>query len=154
MREPGEDNGMINLERKAAIQTMLRSGSAPVDPLKSLSQAELRKLRSEIDRLLPEDGVSGLDLEDELVQQYLKTKDLMDETLVSEDTPANQKAQVCNSVVTILAQLVKLQEDLRREQTLKIMESVLVEAIKTLPEATKDEFFAEYERMAAKAGLL
>jgi hypothetical protein len=34
------------------------------------------------------------------------------------------------------------------------MEACLVEAIKTLPEQVKNEFFSEYERMATKAGLM
>lgn len=143
---------MIDQEKLAVVKTLLRGGEPVKDPLADISHAELRRLRAEIDRLLPAEGVKGLDLEDELVQQYHKTKDLMDSTLRS-DAPPNQMAQVCNSVVTILAQLVKLQEDLKREQTMKIMESVLVEVIKTLPDATKDEFFAEYERAAKKAGI-
>ena len=145
---------MIDAERLAELKTAIRGGDSPKDPLAEMSQSELRRLRSEIDRLLPEGaGVGDLNLEDELVQQYHKTKDLMDETLLSDETPANQKSQVCNAVVTILSQLVKLQEDLKREQMMKIMEATLVEAIKTLPEETKNEFFTEYERLAARAGL-
>jgi hypothetical protein len=52
-----------------------------------------------------------------------------------------------------LGQLVKLQEDLRRQETFKIMEGVLIEAIKRLPAAVKDEFFTEYARLAKRAGL-
>ena len=142
---------MIDPERLAQVRTALKDGNT--DPLNSMSQADLRRLRGNIDRLLPSNDVSSLNLEDELVQQYIKTRDLMDATLLDEACPANQKAQVCNSVVTILGQLVKLQEDLKREQTVKIMEATLIEAIKTLPEEVKGVFFAEYERMAAKAGL-
>lgn len=147
-------SSLVDQERYAAIQTRLR-GEAPdvVDPLATLSPADLRRLRSEIDRRLPDDSVKGMDLGDELVQQYHKTKALMDETL-SGDAPPNQQAQVCNSVVTILAQLVKLQEDLKLQKTLALMESVLVEAIKTLPEAVKEEFFTEYARLAAREGLV
>ncbi len=58
-----------------------------------------------------------------------------------------------NSVVGTLGQLVKLQEDLRRQETFKIMEGVLIEAIKRLPAAVKDEFFTEYARLAKRAGL-
>ena len=145
---------MIDAERLAEVRTAIAGGGSAHDPLAEMSAADLRKLRGEIDRLLPSEDVSSMNLEDELVQQYLKTKDLMDETLLDEDCPANQKAQVCNSVVTILGQLVKLQEDLKREQIVKLMEATLVEAIKTLPEEVKQEFFAEYERMAVRAGLM
>ena len=145
---------MIDAERLAEVRTAIAGGGSARDPLAEMSPADLRKLRGEIDRLLPSEDVSSMNLEDELVQQYLKTKDLMDETLLDEDCPANQKAQVCNSVVTILGQLVKLQGDLKREQIVKLMEATLVEAIKTLPEEVKQEFFAEYERMAVRAGLM
>lgn len=120
----------------------------------ALTQAELRRLRSEIDKLLPKNSLESLDLEVELVDQYYKTKDLMDQIVSDEVTPANQKAQVANSVVATLGQLVKLQQDLKREHTLKIMESCLVDAVKILPQQVKDDFFAEYERMAKKAGLM
>jgi len=119
-----------------------------------LTQKELRKLRSEIDKLLPKNSLNSLDLEVELVDQYFKTKDLMDEISGDEATPANQKAQVANSVVNTLGQLVKLQQDLKREHTLKIMEGCLIDAVKVLPEAVKTEFFSEYERIAKKAGLM
>ena len=145
---------MIDAERLAELKTAIRGGESPKDPLAEMSQSELRRLRGEIDRLLPESNVKSMDLGDELVQQYHKTKTLMDETLSDDEVPANQKSQVCNAVVTILAQLVKLQEDLKLQKTLSIMESVLIDAIKTLPQGSKDEFFAEYERLAKKAGLV
>lgn len=99
-------------------------------------------------------SISELSLEAELVGQYAKIKELMDEVLLDDDTPANQKAQVANSVVAALGQLIKLQEDLKKQETLKLMESCLIEVIVTLPQETKDAFFAEYERMAKKAGLM
>lgn len=99
-------------------------------------------------------SVSELSLEAELVVQYSKTRQLMDDTLNDSETPANQKAQVANSVVSALAQLIKLQEDLKKQETLKIMEGVLIEVLQTLPTEVRDKFFAEYERRAAQAGLM
>lgn len=139
-------------QAKLAQETPLFEHQAP--SLDLMNERELRDLLDEVIKRLPSDALKDLNLEEELVSQYRKTKDLMDEVLGDMDTPANQKAQVCNAVVSTLGQLVKLQEDLRKEQTLKIMESCLVEAIKTLPEPVKNEFFAEYERMATKAGLM
>lgn len=121
--------------------------------LSVLPESELRRVKFFIDQRLPQDGVESMNLEIELVNQYNTVKDLQDETLADDDVPANQKAQVANSVASTLAQLIKLQEDLRREETLKIMEATLIECIKTLPEETKTAFFAEYERLARKAGL-
>lgn len=122
--------------------------------LSSLSKKELRKLKSMVDSLLPSQKVKDLDLEDELMQQYDKTKTLMDDCLDDDEASPNQKAQVANSVVSTLGQLVKLQEDLRLQQTLKVMEQVLIDTLKGLPKELKDEFFGEYESRAKKAGLI
>lgn len=145
---------MIDPDKAAQMQRMMGQDEYSVGALARMTETELRDLMEEILVLLPKDELASLNLEEELVSQYRKTKDLMDEVLADMDTPANQKAQVCNAVVSTLGQLVKLQEDLRKEQTLKVMEACLVEAIKTLPEQVKNEFFSEYERMATKAGLM
>ena len=122
--------------------------------LSNLPKKDLRRLKSMVDSLLPSQRVKDLDLEDELMQQYEKTKSLMDDCIDDCETSPNQKAQVANSVVNTLGQLVKLQEDLRMQQTLKIMEQALIDTIKGLPKELKDEFFEEYERRAKKAGLI
>lgn len=149
---------MFDPEKEARIRT--REAEDVVNALDSyglgsLSKAELRSLYKEVGEILGESpsSVSEMNLEAELVEQYIKTKDLVDDVLADDEVPANQRAMVCNSVVTTLGQLVKLQEDLQREETLKIMESCLVEAIKTLPDEPKAEFFREYERLAVKSGL-
>ena len=64
---------MIDAERLAELKTAIRGGESPKDPLAEMSQSELRRLRSEIDRLLPESSVKSMDLGDVLVQQYHKT---------------------------------------------------------------------------------
>lgn len=121
--------------------------------LSALSEKELRKIQAVLEEMLPEQYVKELNLEDELLQQYRKTKRLMDDALDDDDVPSNQKAQVANSVVSTLGQLVKLQEDLKLQEALKLMENTLIEVIKTLPQATKDQFFEEYEMQAKKVGL-
>ena len=98
--------------------------------------------------------LADLNLEKELVEQYLKIKTIMDEVVHDDRVPANQRAQVANSVVGALQQLHKLQEDMQREERLKIMEACLIDALKVLPDKTKEEFFEYYEATAKKAGLL
>jgi hypothetical protein len=122
--------------------------------LSVLPESELRRVKFFIDQRLPQDGVESMNLEIELVNQYNTVKDLQDETLADDDVPANQKAQVANSVASTLAQLIKLQEDLKRQETLKIMESTLIEVMKMQPEPIKKEFFETYEAQARKAGLI
>lgn len=144
---------MIDAEKLASVKARIAGEDVP-NPLAVMAPADLRKLRREIDGLLPVDTMATLNLEAELVEQYNKTKGLMNEVLDDEETPANQKAQVANSVVGALGQLVKLQEDLKRQETLKIMEACLIDVVKTLPDERKVEFYADYERLATKAGLM
>lgn len=124
------------------------------ETLSAMPHKELRKIKVMIDDILPSQKVKDLDLEDELMQQYYKIKTLMDDVIEDPEVSANQKAQVGNSVAATLSKLVEMQEDLRLNQTMKLMESTLIDAIKTLPKEVKDVFFAEYETRAKKAGLM
>jgi hypothetical protein len=124
------------------------------EQLRSMSEKDLRTLQDLLKELLPEQSVKELNLEDELLQQYTKTKRLMDDVLEDLDVAPNQKAQVANSVVGTLGQLVKLQEDLKLQEAMKLMESTLIDVIKTLPQDVKDEFFEVYEEQARKVGLV
>lgn len=99
-------------------------------------------------------NLNEINLEEEILLAYAKVKDLLDTTLLDEITPANQKAQVVNSLTGTLGQVIKMQIDLRREEKFKLMESLLIEALKTLPEQQRNEFFVEYERLAGKSGLM
>lgn len=142
---------------ESKMRALNRPAELPRDvasTLSSMSKKDLRRLRDMIDKLVPPQKVKDLDLEDELMQQYEKTKSVMDDCIDDDETSPNQKAQVANSVVSTLGQLVKLQEDLRLQQTMKIMEQALIDTIKSLPKETKDEFFAEYESRAKKVGLM
>jgi D-ribose pyranose/furanose isomerase RbsD len=123
------------------------------EQLQSMSEKDLRTLQDLLNELLPEQSVKELNLEDELLQQYTKTKRLMDDVMDDIDVAPNQKAQVANSVVGTLGQLVKLQEDLKLQEAMKLMEATLIDVIKTLPQDVKDEFFSVYEAQAKKAGL-
>ena len=146
---------MIDDAKLAQVQAAM-AGTAPEKEgfdLDAMSVDELRELRDEIDRRLPEDSLDSLNLEKELVGQYRKTKDLMDSVLHDDETPANQRAQVANSVVTTLGQLVKLQEDLKREETLKLMETVLLDTIGVMGDDVKNAFLREYKSRAAIAGI-
>ena len=89
---------MIDDAKLAQVQAAM-AGTAPEKEgfdLDTMSVEELRELRDEIDRRLPEDSLDSLNLEKELVGQYRKTKDLMDSVLHDDETPANQRAQVAN----------------------------------------------------------
>ena len=144
---------MIDAERLAELRTAIRGGESPKDPLAEMSQSELRRLRGEIDRLLPEANINGMNLETELVEQYNLVKDLQASSLHDDEIPLNQRSQLAGQVASTLQQLVKMQVDLKRDERLKKIESVFLEAIENLPEEAKDMFFDEYERIALSKGL-
>ena len=147
---------MIDEDKLAQVQAAMLGEVAPEDgfDLDAMSVEELRELRDEIDRRLPEDSLDSLNLEKELVGQYRLVQRLQADVITNDDFAPNQRSQVAGQVASTLQQLVKLQEDLKREQTLKLMESVLVDMIKSMPEDFKTNFFAEYKQRASKAGLL
>lgn len=149
--------GMIDESKMAKISAPALDSRDLKASLKALPTSELRKLLTMVEELLPDTSVQkvkDLDLEDELMQQYTKTKDLMDECISDTEVAPNQKAQVANSVVSTLKQIRDMQKDLRLQEEVKLTETVLIEMIKTLPQDTKDEFFAEYEVRARKVGLM
>lgn len=148
---------MIDESKMAKISAPALDSRDLKASLKALPARELRKLLTMVEELLPDTSVQkvkDLDLEDELMQQYTKTKDLMDECISDTEVAPNQKAQVANSVVSTLKQIRDMQKDLRLQEEVKLTETVLIEMIKTLPQDTKDEFFAEYEVRARKVGLM
>lgn len=146
---------MIDEDKLAQVQAAMAGEVTPeVDDLDAMTHDQLRALRDEIDRRLPEDSLNSLNLEKELVGQYRLVQRLQADVITNDDFAPNQRSQVAGQVASTLQQLVKLQEDLKREQTLKLMESVLVDMIKSMPDDFKTNFFAEYKQRASKAGLL
>lgn len=148
---------MIDESKMAKISAPALDSRDLKTSLKALPARELRKLLTMVEELLPGTPVKkvkDLDLEDELMQQYTTTKELMEECRGDPDIPPSQKAQVANSVVSTLKQIRDMQKDLRLQEEVKLTETVLIEMIKTLPQDTKDEFFAEYEVRARKVGLM
>lgn len=110
------------------------------------SVAQLLALRAEIDAALPATELGDLNLDQELVRQYLVTQALQTSVLADFDTPANQKAQVLNACAGILENLQKTQEKFYRQERFKKIELALIKVLRNLPEETVSEFMEEYER--------
>ena len=142
-------SSLVDQERYAAIQTRLR-GEAPdvVDPLASLSPADLRRLRSEIDRRLPEKKtLAEMDMPGELVEQFRKVKELQDDVLGDDEVPANQRAQVAGAVASTLQHLVKMQTDFYTSERFRNIENLMIKFMKKMPLETATEFLNEYEKI-------
>ena len=137
---------MFDEKKSEAIKAKIDGGDAP-DVLTNLSHAELRRLRGEIDRLLPERALGDIDTAKELVEQYMKVKDLQDSVLFDEDVPANQRAQCAGQVASTLQQLVKMQTDFYTAERFRAIENLLIKYLRKMPLEVAAQFVAEYERM-------
>lgn len=113
--------------------------------IEKLSEAELVELRHEIDLRLQLD-LDQMDLSEELALQYRQAKALQQEVQGDKQTPANQKAQIFNSVRAQLAEIVKQQESVYSMERLKVYEVAFVKATRLLTAEARDAFFDLYGR--------
>lgn len=117
-------------------------GAMPLD--------QLLELRNRIEQQLPAKDLSDMDLKRELVLQVLALQQLQAAVINDEETPANQKAQVANSLSAALTTLVKLQADVLTTERLKKIEAILIEVINEQPPELQEAFLRMYnERLTS-----
>ena len=147
---------MIDDQKLAQVQAAMLGEVAPEDgfDLDTMSVDELRALRDEIDRRLPEDSLDSLNLEKELVGQYRRVKRLQDDVIMDDEIPPNQRSQVAGQVASTLKQLVDMQVDLKQGEQMKRMEAAFLDAIEDVDEDVKAKFFANYDVIATNKGAM
>ena len=140
---------MIDDQKLAQVQAAMLGEVAPDDgfDLDTMSVEELRELRDEIDRRLPEDKLSQMDLTQELLSQYRLVQRLQSDVLGDEEVPANQRAQVAGQVASTLQQLVKMQMEFQNPERFRAIENLLVRCLKLMPLHVAETFVAEYESL-------
>ena len=95
------------------------------------------------------EGVGGLetiDLLGETVRLFRQTKRLMTKVVSNEALPANQKAQVANTLGGLLKTLSNTQTDLYNAERLKRLEHVIVRILQDFPAELQERFLTAYER--------
>lgn len=137
---------MIDKEKLATIKTGMVAGE-PKEALRTMSQTDLRRLRGEIDRLLPETTLSDMDMPKELMEQFQKVKDLQEDVLNDDECPANQKAQVAGAVASTLQHLVKMQTEFYTSERFRSIENLMIKFMKGMPLEQAEAFMAEYEAL-------
>lgn len=110
---------------------------------KEMSVEELLALRAEIEEALPARHLKDLDLEKELVFQFLQVKTLQADTMSDDEAPANQKAQVANACASTLGQLAKAQSEIYSAERMKAVEQILIRTLRRYPELAA-AFLADY----------
>jgi hypothetical protein len=121
------------------------------DNLLTSTPIEIKVQQTE-SRLKNVTSLKELNLDDELLCQYKAVLDLQTKAFEDIDTPANQKAQVANSVASTLQSIVKMHLEINRDERLKRIENALLESVKTLPEKERSAFFERYEKIAEAMG--
>lgn len=110
------------------------------------SLTELLTLRNKIDALLPPMQMSEMDLETEVVRQFMTVKALQGDTLAGHDE-ANKKASVVNACAAALQTLAKMQVELHNAERFKKIENLLIRHLKALPKEVADKFLADYSNL-------
>lgn len=115
----------------------------PVDslPIGHYDQGDLIKLRQRCTDLLP--STSDLDLQSEIVFQFIAAKKLFSDAQDDSDIPLNQKAQILNSTAALLKQLKDSQVELYSAERNRLQERALITALQVFPELHA-AFLADY----------
>ena len=140
---------MIDNEKLQALKTGAKAGEVATlsSTLATMPRSELLELREALDRLLPTKSLSDLNLEHELLLQYDRVKDLQQDVLSDDSAPANQRAQVANSVAMTLQHLIKMQTEYSTAERFKAIEALMIKAMKSLPIDVATKFLEEYETL-------
>lgn len=119
---------------------------APKILWKYMPVGELLRVRDEIERHLPPLTLAEIDLEKELLLQYHAMRALYNDIVTEDGVPANQKAQVGNSVTASLDKLSSLQLEMHSAEQFKKIENMMIRMLNKLPEDVAAEFLAEYRK--------
>lgn len=110
------------------------------DPLANLDDAGLLELRNRIDARLTTD-ISQLNLTEELGLQFRAGKLLLAKVQEDAETPANQKAQVFNSVSAMLTKIIEQQELVFNAERLKRYEAAMLKVLELCGTAEQRAIF-------------
>jgi hypothetical protein len=121
----------------------LKGQTDKVDPLEGLDDSQMLALRMRLDKKLNLD-LTKLNLADELGLQYRAGTILLASVQDDNGTPANQRAQVFNSVSGMLEKIVKQQKIVYSAERLKRFESAFIKVLEDLPLESKRKFFDMY----------
>ena len=115
-----------------------------MENIKEIPSAELLQLREAIGLQLNL-GVDQINTSEELTAVYYRSKQLLSDIQDDEGTPANQKAQVLNSVQALLERVIKLQAQTYNVERQRKYEQALVRTLKEFDDPDlQDKFFSIY----------
>lgn len=110
----------------------------------------LVKYRDEILQNLPPTELDKFNMEQELLLQYHCVRELQNDVISDETIPVNQRAQVANSVASVLNKIAELQVGVYTSERFKNIENLMVRTLSKLPEDLAAEFIDQYEKMITR----
>jgi ElaB/YqjD/DUF883 family membrane-anchored ribosome-binding protein len=140
---------MYDEKKLAMMKQSLGGHHIDEDTLEDLSHDDLRALRDQINAMLPDESLSGMDMTTELMNQYRRVLKLQRDCMEDLEVPPNQKAQVAAQVKSTLGDLVRMQTEFYTSERFRSIENLLIKYMKTLPIEMAKTFLAEYERLGA-----
>lgn len=138
-------------EKKLALmnKSLSKERQFDEDALEDLSHDDLRALRDQINAMLPEESLSGMDMTTELMNQYRRVLKLQRDCMEDLEVPPNQKAQVAAQVKSTLGDLVRMQTEFYTSERFRSIENLLIKYMKSLPIDMAKSFLFEYEKLGA-----
>lgn len=110
----------------------------------------LLRYLDEIRQVLPATTLLDMNMEEELILQFQAVRTLQNTILDDESVPANQKAQVANSVASVLGSIADLQNKVYSSERFKRIETLLIRHLNKLPEDVAAAFLEDYEQLVSK----
>lgn len=89
-------------------------------------------------------SLDQIDLDKELAEQFTRAKQLLMNADLDDEATLAQKAQITNSITSILQNIVKLRTDLHNAERIKAIEATLISVLKDYPEV-QDKFLDQYQ---------
>ncbi len=110
----------------------------------------LLRYLDEIRQVLPATTLLDMNMEEELILQFQAVRTLQNTILDDISVPANQKAQVANSVASVLGSIADLQNKVYSSERFKRIETLLIRHLNKLPEDVAAAFLEDYESLLTK----
>ena len=137
---------------ESKVKTFGRSEqeAPPAFRWEALPVATLLRYLDEIRAALPYNSLVDMDMERELILQFQAVRELQNTIIDDDDVPANQKAQVANSVASVLGSIAELQNKIYSSERFKRIETLLIRHLNKLPEDVAAAFLEDYEAVLEK----
>jgi hypothetical protein len=93
--------------------------------------------------------LQAIEVSNELAGLFATAKTLLNQVVTDPEVPANQRAQVLNSVTAVLERITKTRTELYNSERIRRVEQALLRVMREQPEEIRQSFLAEYERALA-----